>query len=111
MAFDLQSMTGMMFSNDFKDSEKHPSFKGTINVHGDIYEVAEWERIGKNSGKPYKFLKLKFQEKQQNSPVNTYQPPVQQQAPVVQQVPQQVAQQAPVQQPVAQPPVEYDLPF
>ena len=46
---------GVLFKNN-KKSEKHPDFKGNINVDGNDWDIAGWERTAKSGNK---FLSLK----------------------------------------------------
>jgi len=39
--------TGVIFKNDKKTSEKHPDYKGKVNVNGKEMEVALWVKQGK----------------------------------------------------------------
>lgn len=40
--------TGAIFKNDKKTSEKHPDYRGKVNVNGKEMEVALWVKQGKN---------------------------------------------------------------
>lgn len=35
---------GAIWKNDNKQSEKHPDFKGDLNINGVIYNVSAWKR-------------------------------------------------------------------
>jgi len=35
---------GSIWKNDNKDSEKHPDFKGSLNVNGQDFWVSAWKR-------------------------------------------------------------------
>lgn len=39
--------TGAIFKNDKKTSEKHPDYRGKVNVNGKEMEVALWLKEGK----------------------------------------------------------------
>jgi hypothetical protein len=41
----------MLARNDKKETEKHPDFKGSINVDGVDYWLSAWVREGKEGGK------------------------------------------------------------
>ena len=41
---------GQIWPNDKKDTEKHPDFKGSVNVEGVEYWVSAWKR--KEGGNP-----------------------------------------------------------
>jgi hypothetical protein len=43
--------SGMLARNDKKETEKHPDFKGSINVDGVEYWLSAWVREGKEGGK------------------------------------------------------------
>jgi len=50
MSYD-NTNSGMLARNDRKESEKHPDFKGSINVDGKDYWVSAWVKEGKPGGK------------------------------------------------------------
>jgi uncharacterized protein (DUF736 family) len=37
---------GALFSNDRKQTEKHPDFKGTVNVGGKEFWISGWKKTG-----------------------------------------------------------------
>lgn len=55
--------SGALFKNDRKESEKHPDYKGSINVDGVEYWVSSWINESK-SGKKYLSLKLNKKEEE-----------------------------------------------
>ena len=56
---------GVLFKNDRKDSEKHPDYKGNINVGGVEYWLSAWI---KESAKG-KFMSLSIQPKEEQKSV------------------------------------------
>ena len=50
--------TGAIFKNDKKTSEKHPDYRGKVNVNGKEMEVALWVKEGKTG----KFFSASFSE-------------------------------------------------
>jgi hypothetical protein len=50
MSYD-NTNSGMLARNDKKETEKHPDFKGSINVDGVEYWLSAWVREGKEGGK------------------------------------------------------------
>lgn len=42
MAFEHKPNTGTIFRNSFKKSDKHPDWRGTLNVDGKVYEISLW---------------------------------------------------------------------
>ena len=38
---------GVLFPNDRKETDKHPDFKGSINVEGREYWLSGWKKQGK----------------------------------------------------------------
>ena len=52
---------GVLFRNDRKETEKHPDYKGSINVEGEDRWLSAWLREGKD-GK--KYLSISTQAKQ-----------------------------------------------
>lgn len=55
---DIKENTGVLFKNDRK-SEKHPAYKGEINVEGKHYSIALWDR---QSSKGTTYLSVAIQE-------------------------------------------------
>lgn len=53
---------GILFTNDRKESEKHPDFTGKLDVNGKEYQLAAWNRTSKN-GK--NFLSVSISEPRQ----------------------------------------------
>lgn len=49
--------TGALFKNDDKASEKHPDYKGSINVNGEEFWLASWLKVSK-AGKKYMSLSV-----------------------------------------------------
>lgn len=47
---------GALFKNDRKESDKHPDYKGTINIGGRDYDLAAWISKSK-AGQTYMSLK------------------------------------------------------
>jgi len=43
--------TGAAFKNDYKKEDKHPDWKGTVNIDGKEKAIALWER--EKNGKKY----------------------------------------------------------
>ena len=62
--------SGMLARNDKKETEKHPDFKGSINVDGVDYWLSAWVREGKEGGKMAcrKFFSLSVSPKEQTAP-------------------------------------------
>ena len=48
--------SGVLFTNT-KKNEKHPDFKGQLNVEGKEWEIAAWNRTSK-AGKQFLSLKI-----------------------------------------------------
>ncbi len=51
---------GVLFKNDRKDSEKHPDYKGNINVGGVEFWLSAWIKEGAKG----KFMSLSIQQKE-----------------------------------------------
>jgi len=49
---------GVLFKNDRKENEKHPDYRGTINVDGHDFEISAWIKDGKKG----KFMSLSVKE-------------------------------------------------
>ena len=62
--------SGMLARNDKKETEKHPDFKGSINVDGVDYWLSAWVREAKEGGKMAgrKFFSLSVSPKEQTAP-------------------------------------------
>lgn len=50
---------GVLFKNDRKDSEKHPDYKGNINIDGAEYWLDAWINEARTSGKKFMSLRIK----------------------------------------------------
>lgn len=59
---------GVLFKNDRKDSDKHPDYKGNINVNGVEFWLSAWIKEGQKG----KFMSLSIQPKeaQQQAPTS-----------------------------------------
>ena len=60
MAYELKDGQGSLFKNDRKESERHPDYKGEINVDGELYWLSAWVKDGKKG----KFLSLSIKPKE-----------------------------------------------
>lgn len=49
---------GALFTNNRKQKETHPDFKGEINVNGKKYDLSGWKKQGQNGA----FISLSIQE-------------------------------------------------
>lgn len=59
MPYELKMNEGIAFTNDGKTADKHPDFKGQINIDGRIVDVGIWERVSK---KQTKYLSFRINE-------------------------------------------------
>lgn len=50
--------SGALFSNERKETEKHPDYTGAINVDGHDYWLSAWRKTSKN-GKPFLSIAVK----------------------------------------------------
>ena len=48
MAYEVKDLTGTLFRNDRKTSEKHPDKKGSCKINGQEYWVSGWIRYSDN---------------------------------------------------------------
>lgn len=48
---DLKENRGVIFRNKKKTDNKHPDYRGEIDVNGERYEISLWENDDKNGGK------------------------------------------------------------
>ena len=63
--------TGSAFTNNYKQNERHPDYKGTCVVRGETLEVALWER---RTAKGDTYLSMRFSEPYKGNS-DTNQPP------------------------------------
>lgn len=63
MSYD-NNLSGALFRNDKKESEKHPDYKGSCEINGTEYWVSSWINESKK-GKKYMSLKFSPKEEQQ----------------------------------------------
>jgi hypothetical protein len=65
MAFELNNGQGTIFKNKYKNSDKHPDYRGTIKTpSGEVLEIALWVKDGKNG----KFFSASIQEPRAEKP-------------------------------------------
>lgn len=64
MSYD-NNLTGALFKNDKKETEKHPDYKGSCEIEGTEYWVSSWLNESKNGRK---YLSLKFKAKDEQTP-------------------------------------------
>ena len=65
MSYD-NTNTVVIFKNNKKENEKHPDYRGTINVDGRELEISLWIKDGKAG----KFFSGKIKEPYQKNPQN-----------------------------------------
>jgi uncharacterized protein (DUF736 family) len=65
MSYD-NTNTAVIFKNNKKENEKHPDYRGTINVDGRELEISLWVKDGKAG----KFFSGKIKEPYQKNLVN-----------------------------------------
>jgi hypothetical protein len=58
---------GVLFKNDRKETERHPDYKGSINIDGEEFWLSSWIKDGKSG----KFMSLSVTPKndRQSQPV------------------------------------------
>lgn len=61
MSYD-NTNTGTLGKNKRKETEKHPDYKGKINVNGVDYWLSGWRRQGTGKNGPYDFISLAIEE-------------------------------------------------
>jgi len=64
MAWEMRDMSGSLFRNDNKESEKHADYKGEVMIEGQVYWISGWLKDGKRG----KFLSLSFKPKMAKAP-------------------------------------------
>lgn len=64
MAYEQKDMTGVLFRNDKKTSDKQPSHRGSVTIGGVEYLLSAWVKEGKKG----KFFSLAVKPKQASEP-------------------------------------------
>jgi hypothetical protein len=59
MAYEQRDNSGSLFSNDRKEKDSHPDFKGTAMIDGVVYWVSGWTKHGQRGD----FTSLAFKRK------------------------------------------------
>ena len=62
MSYD-NTNSGVLFKNDRKEAEKHPDYKGSINVNGQEFWLSAWIKTGQKG----KFMSLSVSPKDANA--------------------------------------------
>lgn len=60
MAFELNDMSMMLFTNKFQRHGGQPAWQGQMKINGENYRVACWDNEGRNG--PYKSCKIETEE-------------------------------------------------
>lgn len=68
MAYELKDMSGNVFVNTNKSSEKHPSYKGAVKLLGKQYDLAIWVRRDRNGQTYWSFELSEPYRKPENEP-------------------------------------------
>lgn len=67
---------GSIWKNDNKDSEKHPDFKGSLNVNGQDFWVSAWKRKeGSNPKAPALSFSIQAKDESVSQVADTSQEP------------------------------------
>jgi hypothetical protein len=61
---DQRNNSGVLFTNDKKETDKHPHYKGNITVDGKDYWLSAWVKEGKSG----KFMGLAVSPKEEYQP-------------------------------------------
>ena len=61
MAYD-NNLSGVLFRNDRKESQKQPHYKGSCEINGVEYWISSWMN---ESSKGVKYMSLKFSPKEE----------------------------------------------
>jgi uncharacterized protein (DUF736 family) len=51
MAYEPKDMSGVLFKNDKKKSDKAPDYTGNVIVHGQKFQLAAWVKTARNDSK------------------------------------------------------------
>lgn len=78
-----KELTGVLFKNDRKTTEKHPDYNGTVTVNGQEYWLSAWiKEAGQNSQRAgQKFMSLALTLKGDESTQTRTAPPGQPKTP------------------------------
>lgn len=73
MAYEQRELSGAMFKNKRKTTDKHPDYTGTVLINGVTYWMSGWINTPKNNpnGDKYMSVQLSVQEKQNSAADNT----------------------------------------
>lgn len=63
---------GVLFKNDRKESDKHPDYKGNVNVDGVEFWLSAWIKDGAKG----KFMSLSIQPKETQQPATKQPDPI-----------------------------------
>jgi uncharacterized protein (DUF736 family) len=66
MAYEQKNNNGALFTNDKKNSDTHPDYKGQIRVSGKDYWISGWKKTSKD-GMRYMSLAVKPKDGQEQS--------------------------------------------
>jgi len=75
MAYELKDMSGNVFVNANKSSEKHPSYKGAVKLLGKQYDLAIWVRRDRNDQTYWSFELSEPYRKPEDAPPRDNRPP------------------------------------
>lgn len=50
--------SGVLFKNEKKSKDTQPDYKGTLDVNGQMYDLAAWIKTSKKSGKQFMSMKV-----------------------------------------------------
>lgn len=59
--------SGSVFKNTYKTEDRHPDYKGKINIAGKIMDIALWKRMSKDGKTPFLSVQVAepYQKEQQ----------------------------------------------
>lgn len=57
--WEMKDGQGTLFKNGFKETDKHPDYKGECQIDGSLYEMAAWIKDGAKG----KFLSMSIKPK------------------------------------------------
>lgn len=73
MAFELKEDQCTIFKNEHKKDEKHPDYKGSIKINGEVKEIALWVKTSQK-GVPYFSGKISEKRQQPQRTPNSFPP-------------------------------------
>ena len=66
--YEHKENSGSLFKNNYKNDDRHPDYKGKINVAGKILDIALWKRTSKDGKTTYLSVQVAEPYKNEQQP-------------------------------------------